>query len=206
MSAIQPRIYLASKSPRRRELLRQIGVQFDVLTFRGGERGEDADVDETPLPGESVERYVERLALTKAEAGMRRIVWRKLPRQPVLAADTTLELDGEIIGKPVDADDARNILQRLSGRTHRVLTAIAISDGNRIRSRISDSTVRFRALTEKDIRHYVASGEPMDKAGAYGIQGRAAVFIEEIRGSYSGIMGLPLFEAAELLEVFDYPL
>lgn len=206
MSAIQPRIYLASKSPRRRELLRQIGVQFDVLTFRGGERGEDADVDETPLPGESVERYVERLALTKAEAGMRRIVWRKLPRQPVLAADTTLELDGEIIGKPVDADDARNILQRLSGRTHRVLTSIAISDGNRIRSRISDSTVRFRALTEKDIRHYVASGEPMDKAGAYGIQGRAAVFIEEIRGSYSGIMGLPLFEAAELLEVFDYPL
>lgn len=206
MSAIQPRIYLASKSPRRRELLRQIGVQFDVLTFRGGERGEDADVDETPLPGESVERYVERLALTKAEAGMRRIVWRKLPRQPVLAADTTLELDGEIIGKPADADDARNILQRLSGRTHRVLTAIAISDGNRIRSRISDSTVRFRALTEKDIRHYVASGEPMDKAGAYGIQGRAAVFIEEIRGSYSGIMGLPLFEAAELLEVFDYPL
>lgn len=206
MSAIQPRIYLASKSPRRRELLRQIGVQFDVLTFRGGERGEDADVDETPLPGESVERYVERLALTKAEAGMRRIVWRKLPRQPVLAADTTLELDGEIIGKPVDADDARNILQRLSGRTHRVLTAIAISDGNRTRSRISDSTVRFRALTEKDIRHYVASGEPMDKAGAYGIQGRAAVFIEEIRGSYSGIMGLPLFEAAELLEVFDYSL
>lgn len=206
MSAIQPRIYLASKSPRRRELLRQIGVQFDVLTFRGGERGEDADVDETPLPGESVERYVERLALTKAEAGMRRIVWRKLPRQPVLAADTTLELDGEIIGKPVDADDARNILQRLSGRTHRVLTAIAISDGNRTRSRISDSTVRFRTLTEKDIRHYVASGEPMDKAGAYGIQGRAAVFIEEIRGSYSGIMGLPLFEAAELLEVFDYPL
>lgn len=206
MSAIQPRIYLASKSPRRRELLRQIGVQFDVLTFRGGERGEDADVDETPLPGESVERYVERLALTKAEAGMRRIVWRKLPRQPVLAADTTLELDGEIIGKPADADDARNILQRLSGRTHRVLTAIAISDGNRTRSRISDSTVRFRALTEKDIRHYVASGEPMDKAGAYGIQGRAAVFIEEIRGSYSGIMGLPLFEAAELLEVFDYSL
>lgn len=206
MSAIQPRIYLASKSPRRRELLRQIGVQFDVLTFRGGERGEDADVDETPLPGESVERYVERLALTKAEAGMRRIVWRKLPRQPVLAADTTLELDGEIIGKPADADDARNILQRLSGRTHRVLTAIAISDGNRTRSRISDSTVRFRALTEKDIRHYVASGEPMDKAGAYGIQGRAAVFIEEISGSYSGIMGLPLFEAAELLEVFDYSL
>jgi len=200
------RIYLASKSPRRRELLRQIGVQFDVLTFRGGERGEDADVDETPIPGENVEHYVERLALTKAEAGMRRVQWRKMLRHPVLAADTTLELDGEIIGKPADVTDAHAILRRLSGRSHRVLTALAISDGERIRSKVSISDVTFRALSDTEIRHYVASGEPMDKAGAYGIQGKAAIFIQEIRGSHSGIMGLPLFETAQLLETFGYPL
>lgn len=206
MAASTPRIYLASKSPRRRELLRQIGVSFDVLTFRTGERGDDADVDETPFDGESVEHYVERLALTKAEAGLRRTLWRKLPRQPVLAADTTLEVDGDIIGKPTDAAHARAILQRLSGRSHRVLTAIAVSDGARIRSLTSVSEVRFRPLGGDDIRHYIASGEPMDKAGAYGIQGRAAMFVEEIRGSYSGIMGLPLFETAQLLEAFGYPL
>lgn len=200
------RIYLASKSPRRRELLRQIGVQFDVLTFRGGERGEDPDVDETPIPGEAVEHYVERLALTKADAGVRRIHWRKMLRRPVLAADTTLELDGEIIGKPVDAADAQAILRRLSGRSHRVLTALAVSDGQRTRSRLAVSTVKFRELSDSEIRLYVASGEPMDKAGAYGIQGKAAIFIEEIHGSYSGIMGLPLFETAQLLDAFGYPL
>ncbi len=203
---ITPRIYLASKSPRRRDLLRQIGVNFDVLTFRSGERGEDADVDETPLPDEAVERYVERLALAKAQAGVRRVLWRKMLPRAVLSADTTLELDGEIIGKPRDAADAHAILARLSGRTHRVLTAIAVSDGERTRSRLSVSEVRFRTLSEHDIRHYVATGEPMDKAGAYGIQGHAAIFIEEIRGSYSGIMGLPLFDTAALLEVFGYPL
>lgn len=200
------RIYLASKSPRRRELLRQIGVQFDVLTFRGGERGEDPDVDETPIPGEAVEHYVERLALTKADAGVRRIHWRKMLRRPVLAADTTLELDGEIIGKPVDAADAQAILRRLSGRSHRVLTALAVSDGERTRSSISISTVKFRELLDSEIRLYVASGEPMDKAGAYGIQGKAAIFIEEIQGSCSGIVGLPLFETAQLLKGFGYSL
>lgn len=201
-----PRIYLASKSPRRRELLRQIDVQFDVLTFRTGVRGEDADVDETPLPDEQVERYVERLALSKAEAGMRRVLWRKMLHQPVLAADTTLELDGEIIGKPADVADAHAILRQLSGRRHRVLSALAISDGQRIRSRMSISEVKFRELSDLEIRHYVATGEPMDKAGAYGIQGKAAIFIENIRGSYSGIMGLPLFETAQLLDTFGYPL
>ena len=206
MSAIPARIYLASRSPRRRELLRQIGVNFDSLVFRGSERGEDADVDETPYPDEPVERYVERLALTKAEAGCRRLQWRTLPLHPVLAADTTLELDGAIIGKPVDAADAAAILRRLSGRTHRVLTAVAISDGSRTRSLTSISEVRFRALGDSEIRQYVASGEPMDKAGAYGIQGRAAVFVEEIRGSYSGIVGLPLFETGQLLQTFGYPL
>jgi septum formation protein len=200
-----PRIYLASKSPRRRDLLRQIGVNFDVLTFRAGERGEDADVDETPLPGEAVERYVERLALAKAQAGMRRVLWRKLLPHPVLAADTTLEVDGEIVGKPHDAAEAHAILERLSGRRHRVLTAVAMSDGERTRSRLSVSEVAFRSLGEHDIRRYIATGEPFDKAGAYGIQGHAAIFIEEIRGSYSGIMGLPLFETAALLEIFGHP-
>ncbi|ENO94975.1 MAG: septum formation inhibitor Maf [Thauera sp.] len=200
-----PRIYLASKSPRRRDLLRQIGVNFDVLTFRAGERGEDADVDETPLPGEAVERYVERLALAKAQAGMRRVLWRKLLPHPVLAADTTLEVDGEIVGKPHDAAEAHAILERLSGRRHRVLTAVAMSDGERTRSRLSVSEVAFRRLSEHDIRRYVATGEPFDKAGAYGIQGHAAIFVEEIRGSYSGIMGLPLFETAALLDIFGHP-
>ncbi|HQZ02540.1 MAG TPA: Maf family protein [Thauera sp.] len=203
---MSPRIYLASQSPRRRELLRQIGVQFDVMTFRSGERGEDADVDETPLADEKVERYVERLALTKAEAGVRRVLWRKMLPRLVLAADTTLEVDGEIIGKPVDTRDAHAILRRLSGRSHRVLTALALSDGKHTRSALSISTVKFRELSDADIRHYVASGEPMDKAGAYGIQGKAAIFVAEIHGSYSGIMGLPLFETAQLLEAFGYPL
>lgn len=201
-----PRIYLASKSPRRRDLLRQIGVNFDVLTFRSGERGEDADVNETPMQDEPVERYVERLALAKAQAGSRRVIWRKLMARPVLAADTTLEVDGEIVGKPRDAADAHAILTRLSGRSHRVLTAVAMSDGERIRSRLAVSEVRFRTLSDKEIRRYIASGEPMDKAGAYGIQGHAALFVEEIRGSYSGIMGLPLFDAGILLETFGYPL
>jgi septum formation protein len=206
MAAVSPRIYLASRSPRRRELLRQIGVSFDVLTFRSGERGEDFDVDETPQDGETADRYVERLALTKAEAGIRRLHWRHLPRNPVLAADTTLEVDGRIVGKPDDADDAVAILRSLSARTHRVLTAVAISDGERTRSKVSISTVRFRELRDDEIRRYVASGEPLDKAGAYGIQGRAAQFVEHIEGSYSGIMGLPLFETAQLLESFGYPL
>ena len=176
-----------------------------MLTFRAGERGEDADVDETPLPGEAVERYVERLALAKAQAGMRRVLWRKLLPHPVLAADTTLEVDGEIVGKPRDAAEAHTILERLSGRRHRVLTAVAMSDGERTRSRLSVSEVAFRRLSEHDIRRYVATGEPFDKAGAYGIQGHAAIFVEEIRGSYSGIMGLPLFETAALLDIFGHP-
>lgn len=203
---IPPRIYLASRSPRRRELLHQIGVQFDLLTFRSGERGEDADVDETPLGNEDAERYVTRVALTKAESGVRRLGWRQLTRRPVLSADTTLELDGRIIGKPKDAVDANRMLASLGGRRHRVLTAVALSDGEHTRYRLSISEVQFRALEEDEIRRYVASGESLDKAGAYGIQGRAAMFVQEIHGSYSGIMGLPLFETAELLKEFDYPI
>ncbi|GHU02716.1 Maf-like protein [Betaproteobacteria bacterium] len=181
-------------------------MQFDVLVFRIGERGEDADVDEALHADEKAGHYVERLALTKASAGVKRLLWRKLPRQPVLAADTVIEIDDKIIRKPTDINDACDILQQLSGRSHRVLTAVAISDGEKIRSRISTSEVRFKTLSEDDIHHYIKTGEPMDKAGAYGIQGFAATFIEEIRGSYSGIMGLPLFETAALLTVFDYPL
>ena len=132
--------------------------------------------------------------------------WRGLPPQLLLAADTTLELDGEIIGKPDNESHAMEILRRLSGRTHQVLTAVVLTDGKRFAQRLSVSQVRFRRLDDEEIHHYVSSGEAADKAGAYGIQGRAAMFIEEIRGSYSGIMGLPLFETAALLQEFGYSL
>ena len=137
---------------------------------------------------------------------MRRVLWRKMLPRPVLAADTTLEVDGEIVGKPRDAADAHAILTRLSGRRHRVLTAVAVSDGERTRSRLSISEVSFRILSEHDIRRYIATSEPFDKAGAYAIQGHAAIFIDEIHGSYSGIMGLPLFETAALLDTFGHPI
>lgn len=199
---LTPRIYLASKSPRRRDLLRQIGVNFDVLIFRSGERGEDADVDETPFPNEAVDRYVERLALAKAQAGMRRVLWRKMLARPVLAADTTLEVDGEIVGKPIDASDAHAILTRLSGRRHRVLTAVAVSDGERTRSRLSVSEVSFRTLSEQDIRRYIATGEAFDKAGAYAIQGEGRHLIAAVEGDYYAAVGLPLHELAEALRDF----
>ena len=205
MINLEPRIYLASRSPRRRELLTQIGVRFELLMFRGIPR-EDPDADETVLPQESPEDYVVRVTLAKAEAGMRRIRERHLIPHPVLAADTTVEIDGSVIGKPEHDADAVAILQRLSGRTHRVLTAVAIADFERVESLLSISEVRFRALEHEEIRRYVASGEPLDKAGAYGIQGRAAIFVEEIKGSYTGIMGLPLYETALLLRRFGYPI
>ncbi len=200
-----PRIYLASRSPRRRELLHQIGVEFDTLTFRAPPR-EDADVSEAVLPGEDAETYVQRVARAKAEGALRRLSWRSLRPQPVLSADTTLDLDGEIIGKPDDETHAVAILRQLSGRAHRVLTAVAVADANRLEHRLSVSTVHFRELDDEDIRRYIASGEPCDKAGAYGIQGRAASFISEISGSYTGIMGLPLFETSELLRNFGLEL
>jgi septum formation protein len=192
------RLYLASHSPRRRELLAQMGVRFDPLVFRGPPRHDEA-VDETAQAGETPVRYVERVARAKARHGWNIVILRRLTPQPVLAADTTVELDGEIIGKPVDDDDARNTLRRLSGRTHRVLTAVAVVFESLIESAVSISEVRFGALDEDDIRRYVASGEPMDKAGAYGIQGRAGIFVEHLSGSYSGVMGLPLHETARLL-------
>jgi septum formation protein len=199
------RIYLASSSPRRRDLLRQIGVHFDVFVFRSAKCGRNADVDETPISDESPEHYVERVALAKACASVQCLTNRKLQRRLVLAADTAIDVDGRIIGKPASVNDAYDILRQLSGRNHRVLTAVALSDGERTQSRLSASEVTFRPLTEDDIRRYVATGEPMDKAGAYAIQGYAAALIMEIRGSYSGIMGLPLFETVSLLEAFGYP-
>lgn len=202
---MESRIYLASRSPRRRELLAQIGVRFDLLLFRGNPR-EDPETDESVQPGEKSEDYVLRLARAKAHHGARLIALRKLLSHPVLAADTTLDVDGEIIGKPTDADDATHILHRLSGRSHRVLTGIAVAEGERTEHALSISEVRFRELSDEEIRRYVLSGEPMDKAGAYGIQGHAASFVAEIHGSHSGIVGLPLCETTLLLRAFGYPL
>lgn len=209
-SMLEPRIYLASRSPRRRELLTQAGIRFDMLVFRDPQRPDPA-LDELWLQGETPQAYVSRVAMTKAAHGARLVKLRKLPIHPVLAADTTIDLDGEVIGKPVDAHDATSILNRLSGRMHRVLTAVTIAlpagsaGPERIETVLSVSEVCFRALTADEIRRYVQSGEPMDKAGAYGIQGRAAIFVAEIRGSHSGIVGLPLCETAVLLKKF-FPL
>ena len=200
-----PRLYLASRSPRRRELLTQMGILFDTLAFRSPPRQDD-DVDETAHDGEAALGYVERVARLKAEHGWRTVEMRRLMPQLVLAADTTLEFQGEIIGKPTDAGDARAILRRLSGQTHRVLTSVAVAFEGRIESAISISDVTFGAISETEIRRYVATGEPMDKAGAYGIQGRAGMFVEHLSGSYSGVMGLPLYETGVLLKRFGFPL
>lgn len=195
------RLYLASRSPRRRELLKQIGVAFEMLVLRE-QSGRDPDVDESPLPDELPDEYVRRVCLAKAEIGWERILHRRLPKHPVLAADTTVCVDGKILGKPEDATDAAKMLGLLSGREHRVLSAVAVKFDMRCELLVNESRVRFRELTEADIRAYIESGEPMDKAGAYAIQGRAAVFIADLRGSYSGVMGLPLYETAQLLAKF----
>ena len=195
-------IYLASRSPRRRELLTQIGVKFEPLLFREGTRA-DADTDEAVHPGEQPDDYVRRITQTKAEAAWQRVVMRRgLQRKPVLAADTTVALAGEILGKPTDRADAERILRLLSGTQHRVLTAVALQFESRFEIAVSESLVTFGVLDEPRIHAYVQSGEPFDKAGAYGIQGRAAAFIQRIEGSYSGVMGLPLFETANLLRAF----
>ncbi len=193
-----PLIYLASRSPRRRELLRQIGVAFEVVLLREAPQ-RSVDVDETPRSGESPEHYVLRVTRDKAQAAAHIMRRRRLTVRPVLAADTTVVCDEAILGKPVDATDAARMLELLAGRAHRVLTAVAIASGDAVETRLSESQVWLRALDAGDIRRYVASGESGDKAGAYAVQGRAAAFITRIEGSYSGIMGLPLAEVAELL-------
>jgi septum formation protein len=192
-------VYLASRSPRRRELLSQIGVRFHLLLFRA-RPGEDPDVDERPLAGEAPDAYVERVARAKAESGWRRMLQRNLPHGPVLAADTTVALDGKIYGKPADRAEAAQMLKDFSGRTHEVLTAVAVKQGDWLESALSRSEVRMKALSAREISDYVASGECDDKAGGYAIQGRAGRFIVALSGSYSGVVGLPLYETGELLE------
>lgn len=196
-------VYLASKSPRRLELLRQIGLSPVILPLRHALPR--ADVDETPLPGENAIDYVRRLADMKVRAGHFAVAGRRLPAMPIVAADTTVTLEGEILGKPADADEAAAMLRRYSGRPHTVLTGVGVAFGDRVEIAVSESEVWFRQIDEAEIRAYVDSHEPYDKAGGYGIQGRAAVFIERIEGSYTGIMGLPLFETAELLKAVGFP-
>ena len=196
------RIYLASRSARRRELLRQIDVGFEMLLLRENlPRG--ADIDETAHPGESADLYVRRVCLEKARCAWQRVEQRRLPPMPVLTADTTVCVDRDILGKPSDAHHAARMLKRLSGAEHRVLSCVAIIFEDRLESAVSESLVRFSELSEANIRSYVDSGEAMGKAGAYAIQGRAATFIPSLRGSYSGVMGLPLFETMQLLEQFQ---
>lgn len=194
-------IYLASRSPRRRELLRQIGIAFEVVPLREAP-ARPADVDETVHPGESADDYVLRVACDKARAAAGIVAARRIAARPVLAADTTVVCDQLILGKPLNAADASRMLGLLAGRVHRVLTAVAVAAEGRLETRVSESQVWFRALDAAEIRRYVATGEAGDKAGAYAVQGLAAAFITRIEGSYSGIMGLPLAETAELLRSY----
>lgn len=190
-------VYLASQSPRRRQLLEQIGVRYELLLPTPDE---DAEALEIALPGEAPLSYVKRVTQLKLEAAMLRLKTRNLPKGPVLCADTTVALGREILGKPDNAQDALRILKKLSGNTHRVLTAVANGEGKRRVSSVSISSVTFASMTSAEMKAYVASGEPMGKAGAYGVQGLAAAHIAVIKGSYTGIMGLPLFETADLLK------
>ena len=192
------RIYLASQSPRRLELLRQIGLEPTVLYLRNSPGR--LDVDEAPLSDEPAQDYVLRLARLKAVAGMHAQACRQLPPWPILAADTTVTLDGQILGKPETEAEAADMLRRYSGRSHTVLTAVAAACQGTIQVALSESVVRFKPLVEAEIAAYVASREAFDKAGGYGIQGLAALFIEHLSGSYSGVMGLPLYETSELLK------
>ena len=201
MSAAPQKIYLASRSPRRRELLKQIGVAFEVLLLRD-HPGRNVDVDESQQQGEGPDEYVRRVCRLKADAGWERVLQRRLRQFPVLAADTVVCVDDIILGKPPDPSHAAKMLRLLSGREHRVLTAVALKLADRVELVVSESRVRFGELSQADIEAYVASGEATDKAGAYAIQGRAGAFITELHGSYSGVMGLPLYETIELLKKF----
>lgn len=189
-------IYLASQSPRRSQLLEQLGIAHQLLL---PDAAEDAEALEAVLPHEAPADYVQRVTALKLQAAVQRHARRKLAAAPILCADTTVALGAEILGKPEDAQDAQRILTRLAGQEHQVLTAVAIHAQGRSWAALSCSQVRFAAMTQQQIAAYVASGEPMGKAGAYGVQGRAAAHIAHIAGSYSGIMGLPLFETAQLL-------
>lgn len=198
MKPADQKIYLASKSPRRRELLRQIGVDFELLILREhAPRG--PEVSEEVLPNERPDDYVQRVTREKAEAAARTIRLRHLPVRPVLTADTTVEIDGRVLGKPADEREAIEMLRLMSGRTHRVLTSVALHLDEQQRQVLQVSEVRFAPLSEGMMRAYCMTAEPYDKAGGYGIQGMASIFVEHIAGSHSGIMGLPLHETAQLL-------
>jgi len=204
MKPTDRKIYLASKSPRRRELLRQIGVDFELLLLRDrSPRG--PEVSEDVLPGEKAEDYVARVTREKAEHASTTMQWRRLPIRPVLAADTTVVVDGRILGKPAGPNEAMEMLKALSGRTHRVLTSVALHHNEDSWQMTQTSSVTFAALTDDMLRAYCATPEPYDKAGGYAVQGMAAMFIASIAGSYSGIMGLPLHETAQLLQQAGIP-
>ena len=196
-------VYLASQSPRRRQLLEQLGVRQEPLL---PDADEDAESLEIVLAREVPLAYVQRVTLLKLEAALKRRLRRGLTAAPVLCADTTVALGQVLFGKPLDADDAARMLRQLSGRSHRVFTAVALATARRRQLAVSVSRVTFTDLSRRQIDAYVASGEPMGKAGAYAVQGRAAAFISELRGSYSGIMGLPMFETARLLNQFGFRL
>lgn len=189
-------IYLASQSPRRRQLLDQLGVRHELLL---ADPSEDAEALEAVRGREAPARYVQRVTALKLDAAVARLQSRGLAPAPVLCADTTVALGSRILGKPADADDATRMLSDLSGQTHRVLTAVAIQHGAQRWQVLSTSQVTFDVLQPAQVAAYVASGEPLGKAGAYAVQGRAQAFIRQMRGSYSGIMGLPMFETAQLL-------
>jgi septum formation protein len=194
-------VYLASQSPRRRQLLEQLGVRYELLL---PDDGEDAESLEAVLPGEAPAHYVQRVTGLKLDAALARRARRGLPPGPVLCSDTTVAWGRRIYGKPADAADAARMLRELSGKTHRVLTAVAVQQGRTRRTALSESRVTFDTLSARQLAAYVASGEPMGKAGAYAVQGRAAAFIVRLAGSYSGIMGLPMYETALMLRAFGF--
>lgn len=205
MKPIDKKIYLASKSPRRRELLRQIGVEFELLMLRN-DTPRGPDVTEAVRTGEPAADYVARVSLEKAAFAWSIVQNRRLTVRPVLAADTTVTVDGDILGKPASREEAVEMLERLSGRTHQVLTSIAVQHVGMLEQVTQVSQVRFAKLSPASIKAYCATQEPYDKAGGYGIQGLAALFVEHIDGSHSGIMGLPLYETAILLRKAGIPL
>lgn len=204
MKLADKKIYLASKSPRRRELLRQIGVEFELLLLRD-QTPRGPEVSEEVLPGEKAEDYVVRVTREKAEHASRIMLIRRLPVRPVLAADTTVVADGRILGKPANEEEAMDMLRLLSGRTHQVMTSVALYHDETLTQTTQISDVTLSTLTEDMMCAYCATSEPYDKAGGYGIQGMAAVFVERIAGSYTGIMGLPLHETAKLLQQAGIP-
>lgn len=203
MHPFERRIYLASRSARRRELLKQINVAYEILLLREGP-DRAMDVEETPAADEPPTEYVTRMSLTKAEAGWARLIQRRLTRFPVLAADTTVTCEGTLLGKPADREEATRFLKLLSGKTHQVHTAVAVKFNQHIEHVLSTTDVTFRELGEQEIRQYIGTGEPYDKAGGYAIQGRAACFVARIEGSYSGVVGLPLFETCQILGKFGF--